>query len=233
MKTILVGITTTHNSNWRKKIEDIDKLNIKEVALFPTVLGAGERKEYFEKLSKSKLKSAPHIHIRDDMKIEELKYIHDQYGTKLFNIHATDDGNDFIEKYGEKYKRQLFVENSGELDDNFYQALASSSGLCLDFSHYYDYWYIQKRRDYEKLNSLLPSLNIGCCHISAITKEKMFVDYGGKDKWHYNRHTFSKLSEFDYLKELKEFLPDIISLELENDLDEQLAVKKYIEKNII
>ena len=127
----------------------------------------------------------------------------------------------------------MFVENSGELDDNFYLGLDISDGLCLDFSHYYDYWSKQKREDYKKLSKLIDNYKIGCCHISAVTEKKIYADYGGQDKWHYNRHTFSDLSEFDYLLELKQYLPDIISLELENSLKEQLEVKKYIEKNIL
>ncbi len=233
MKKILVGITTTHDSNWREKISDIDRLEISEAALFPTTLEKKERSEYFKMLSKSNLKRAPHVHIRDDMDENDLDFLSERFKTQLFNIHPDNLGLGFINKISDKYKAKLYVENTGVIDKFFYECLGKIAGVCFDASHYYDYWSKQKREDYKKLSKLIDNYKIGCCHISAITERKKYIDYGGQDKWHYNKHTFSDLSEFDYLLELKQYLPDIISLELENSLEEQLEVKKYIEENIL
>ena len=55
-KKILLGLTTTPGSDWRKKVSEIDKLGLKELALFPTCLNEQERKELYGLLEKTKLK---------------------------------------------------------------------------------------------------------------------------------------------------------------------------------
>lgn len=228
---ILLGLTTTHGSNWRDKIEEIKSLKLEEIALFPTVLEKNERQELYKTLEETDLKSIPHVHARHDFTDAEFKYLQERWSTKLFNVHF--DYFDFETLKASAFKSQIYIENTGILDERFENFLEESAGVCLDFSHYFDYWILQKRPDYKICDSLLKKFQIGCCHISAISDKKKLADYGENDKWHYSRHTYNDLTEFDYLKTMKQFLPEIISLELENSLTEQLEVKEYIENNIL
>jgi hypothetical protein len=43
-------------------------------------------------------------------------------------------------------------------------------------------------------------------------------------------HTFKSLSDFDYLQNFLEYLPEIVALELENPIEQQLEAKAYIRK---
>lgn len=232
MKKILLGLTTTHDSDWEEKIREIDRFNLSEIAIFPTTLEKNERRKLYQLLEKSSLKIIPHVHARHDFQFEEYEYFSKRWQTKLFNLHCSEKlyyGLDELDKF----KAQIFIENTGELTDYFIKCLDKTSGLCLDFSHYYDYGIMQKRIDYKNFDRILKKYIIGCCHVSAISKEKIYVDYGGLDKWHFNRHTFESLDQFDYLKEYAHFFPETISLELENSFEEQMKAKEYIETKIL
>ena len=48
-KKILLGLTTiAEGGEWKNKVKEIDKLDIKEIALFPTCLNLAERKELYQ-----------------------------------------------------------------------------------------------------------------------------------------------------------------------------------------
>ena len=51
-----------------------------------------------------------------------------------------------------------------------------------------------------------------------------------KKFYSYDSHNLADLTELDYVKKYKNYLADIISIELENPLARQLEVKKYLEK---
>ena len=48
----------------------------------------------------------------------------------------------------------------------------------------------------------------------------------------YSSHLLKDYHELDYIKKYKKFLPDLISIELENSFKELLEIKKYLEKII-
>ena len=75
MKKILLSVTTTTGSDWKKMVADINKLKIKEVALFPTAIVDKERKELYQLLENSTIDSTPFVHLRNDMLPSELKYL--------------------------------------------------------------------------------------------------------------------------------------------------------------
>ncbi|HAV11803.1 MAG TPA: hypothetical protein DCX32_04675 [Candidatus Moranbacteria bacterium] len=52
--------------------------------------------------------------------------------------------------------------------------------------------------------------------------------HGGRDC-----HYLKKNKEIDYLKKYRNYLPEYISLELENGFERQLEVKKYLEEKIL
>jgi hypothetical protein len=232
MKKILVGLTTTPSSDWREKVEEAKKFNIKEVALFPTFLVSGERVELYKLIENSPIKSIPHVHLRDDMEEWELDYFVKKYGTQLFNIHASEK-NLNLPGFS-RYSHMMYVENSLEIDNNFAKALQKCAGICLDVSHYEDFGFRVKECDYSRFASMLQKNKVGCCHISAIMEKsrKEYYDKLDRELDIYNNHFMNDLSELDYVFNYIEYLPEIISIELENDFASQLKAKEHLNKII-
>ncbi len=216
-KKILLGFTTTRGSDWRKKIEDIKRLNITEIALFPTCLDLGQRQELYALLKETAVNNIPHVHLRSDMTVNEIEYLRDTYHVQYFNIHPTSSDYPFLYDYT-KYASQIYVENSNDVPS--LEDLNKYAGICLDFSHW-------ETGDgvYNGLEELVMKYPIGCCHVSAyrfVWSRLCMCD----------DHTYYNLSDFDYMKKYVQYLPDVISLELENNFDEQLKAKEYLEKLI-
>lgn len=231
-KNILLGLTTTPGSDWRTKILEIDKLQIKEIALFPTFLKKEDRFELYSLLSKTHVKSIPHVHLRDKMQEDELDYLVDKYNVRVFNVHGNDD---VIKKYrSSKYRGMIYVENLEKINDEFLRSLEVFSGICLDVSHWEDIGVVQGEKSYKKFEKLLETHKIGCSHVSAMTKEAMFYEnYRTKENIKfYSRHYMRDLSELDYLKKYLKYLPNLVSIELENSFEEQLNIKSYLDKII-
>lgn len=226
MKKILLGLTTTSRSDWREKIKETELYNIKEIALFPTVLLPEERKKLYQLLEKSPVEKITLVHLRSDMEIWELDYLTERYKTEVFNIHP-------IKKHPlkhdySKYANKIYIENLTELPR--IPNLKKFAGLCLDFSHWEDKASTIVGYDKE-IRSLIKKFKIGCCHIS-VTKSYLQKDPGRLGKFEYSSHWLDDLSELNYIKKYLVFLPEIISIELENSFVEQLKAKKYLEKMI-
>lgn len=219
-RKILPTITTTDDSDWRKKLNEIKKLKLEEVAVFPTCLDRKERSELYGLLKETKVKRAPLFHLRDDILSEEVEYFIKNYQTKMFCIHSSREycfPTDI-----EKYKKMVFIENTRTPLDE--KEIKEFAGVCLDFSHLED----DRRMRPENFainKKIIEKYPVGCGHISAIKKEK-------KDD-RYSSHFFQELSEFDYLKKYpKKYFPKILAIELVNSIGEQLKVKDYL-KNIL
>lgn len=233
-KKILLGLTTITPGGWKNKVKEIDQLELKEIALFPTCLDLGQRRELYGLLEKTKLEKIPHVHLRaEDFTIGELKYLMDKYGVEVFNVHASKQSQEFIEKNYE-LRKKIFVENINTIAENFEEIAKQTGGICLDLAHWEDYGSIQKAKGYEIFSELVKKYKIGLNHISAIKpKSEVYHDrLTGQDYTNFNSHDLSDLSELDYVKKYKNYLADIISIELENSLKRQLEVKKYLEKII-
>jgi hypothetical protein len=224
-KKILLGLTTTPDSDWRGKVREIDKFSIKEVALFLGPLKKNEREIIYGELKKTQLKSIPHVHARTDMDAAEFDYITEKYGTEVFNIHSLKDYPLVKDIDFSKYYKKIYLENVQIVPDE--KEVKMFGGLCIDFSHW-ENGKLTNWKAYENFGKLVKKYPIGCCHISAITDKLV--------KWPewstYDSHNFNKLEEFDYIKNFIDYLPNLISIELENSFEEQLKVKKYLEKII-
>jgi len=59
---ILPTITTTFKANWKGKIKEAEMFELKEIALFLTCLDKNERREAYNLLSKTNIKSIPFVH---------------------------------------------------------------------------------------------------------------------------------------------------------------------------
>ncbi len=218
---ILLGLTTTSNSNWREKIEEIKKYQIKDIALFLTGIDKKERQELYRLLKKTNINSIFHIHLRHDFEVDEMDYLVKQYKVKAFNIHSKNSYYSF-KNFPEKYKSITYIENTLTIPRE--KELQNYAGLCVDFSH----WEVLKvlhRLKYSKLKKLVKNNKVGCSHVSVVAY--YFKIFPFDQHWAKNNH------DFDYLKKYREYLPEYISLELENSFVEQVRYKNYIESNIL
>ncbi|PIT88243.1 MAG: hypothetical protein COU29_03180 [Candidatus Magasanikbacteria bacterium CG10_big_fil_rev_8_21_14_0_10_36_32] len=220
---ILLSITTTPGSDWRQKIKEIDDLNLKEVALFPTFLEKKERDVLYNLLEKTNLETIPFTHLREeDMELAEIKYLTERWSCKVFNIHsgAVDVNKNVFGDYCDK----IYVENGAALlEEKFVKA---SAGICLDFTHLENDRRLQPEI-YDYIVNLTKKYKVGCAHIGAIMDKSFFRE--DVASYRYDKHFAEKESQFDYLKNYSlEMFPDYTALELENTLAEQLEFKNYI-----
>lgn len=232
MKKILLGLTTVSQGKWEDKVKEIDELRLKEVALFPTGLNISERKELYQLLEKTKLENIPHVHLRNDMEIFELDYLTSRFRTEVFNIHSENSYYKFSKDYLAYFKK-IFVENTnGFLPTK--NDLKKYAGVCLDLSHWEAVIIGNGETCPESLalRKIANKYKVGCNHISAVKPEKIsFYDRFSNEKVYcYDDHWLGDFNELDYVKKYKNYLADIISIELENPLKRQMEVKKYLEK---
>jgi hypothetical protein len=217
--------TITPGGKWRDKVKEIDKLGIKEIALFPTCLDYETRQKLYKMLEKTGLKRIPHVHMREeDFTNREIEYLMARWGVKVFNMHASRRSREFIKKH-QKFVKYFFVENC-KIKKNFEAIVKQVGGLCPDLSHWEDYGNLRKFKGYKNFGRLADKYKIGVNHISAVKTEK-FCEFG---ECNYNSHNLTSLKQLDYVKKYKKYLADYISIELENPLKRQLEVKSYLEK---
>ena len=226
---ILLGLTTTQGSDWKRKVEECRKFNIQEIALFPTSVNFESRKELYKLLENSPVKSIPHVHLRNDMEIEELDYLTERFHTQVFNIHPRKDVHPFTNDYG-KHIPNIYVENSSFVPE--IEELKKWGGLCIDFSHWQDEVQKNNQSQIMVMQEAARKFKIGCSHVSAVGDKLIKVQdvkfpevfYEG-----YSKHVLSDLKELDYMKNFIAYIPEFVSIELENSFEEQLKVKKYLE----
>lgn len=221
---ILPTITTTFKANWKGKIKEAEMFELKEIALFLTCLDKNERREAYNLLSKTNIKSIPFVHLRHDMGVEELEFLIKEYNTQVFCVHSSQEypiPGEWI-----NFSSIIAVENTLNtwLEE---KEIKRFGGICLDFAHLEN----DRTTNLEKFNhdfSLLGKFPVRCNHISAI-KENFIIEED--EKIRYDSHSFSDLSNFDYLKKYSlELFSDFCALELENSIRDQLQVKDYILK---
>jgi len=219
----LPAVTTTRGSDWRKKIKEIKNLHLKEVSIFPTCLNEKERKELYQLIKKSNLKKIPFVHLRSDMKVEELDYLVRNWETKIFNIH-TQKEYPLIYDYS-KYKDIIYIENVYHPFEK--KELKEFAGICLDFSHLENDRLLSSEK-FKHNSKMLEIYPIGCNHISAIKKTTHIDEFGYV---RYGSHYLNDFSELDYLKKYPlRYFSSFCAIELENNILEQLKVIEYIKK---
>jgi len=219
---ILPTITSiTPSGAWRDKVKEVKRLKLKEVALFPTCLEQDERKELYQLLKETNVTSIPFVHLRNDMTIQELDYLATNYQTKIFNTH-TQREFPFLFDYA-KYKDIIYIENTYEPFNE--EEIKEFAGVCLDISHL-ETDRILNPKQYEHNIKIIGKYSCGCGHISAFKKEP-FRDI--ENVLRYDSHYLENLSELDYLKRYPlNYLIPLIAVELENPIEEQLKVIKYL-----
>lgn len=218
-KRILVSITGSTNHDWQSKLKEIKKFKLTKIALFvETFRREQQRWKIYEALKKSCVKKIPFVHIREDVKKGELKYLQKNFGTKHFNIHEVHYGK-IIKKWRGWYK-QLYLEL------NYDNKLAKKvdvkkiGGFCIDLSHFKsseekwgkEFKYALKYKDQKNL--------FVCNHLN-----------GYSYKLNKDMHTVTSLKQFEYLKTLPKFIfGRIIAIETFNSIRDQLKFKKHVAK---
>lgn len=216
-KRILVSITGEEEKDWRDKLDEINTLKIKEVALFLELYKKDQREKIYKALLDSKIKSIPLVHIRHDMTKDELKFLKNNYKTKYFTLHEINFQQDDILKWKGFYKNLCLEMNF----DNFVSKkvkVEKIDGFCVDLAHFKvgmemlskDFEYVFNRKGVKKY--------FDCNHLN-----------GWDPKTNRDMHTIHSLSDFEYLKTMPNFLfGKIVALETFNSIKEQLKFKEYL-----
>jgi len=220
-KKILVSITVTRGSDWRKKLEEVRELKLKEAAVFCTCLGKGARKEFYKLIEKSGLKDIPLVHLRSDMTADELDYFVENYDTKVFCTHTKRE-YPFLHDIS-KYHNITGIENVYfPLDE---EEIREFGGVCLDFSHL-ENARISTKDIFKHNVKILEKYPVIANHINPV-KKTPHTDENGYLR--YDTHFLDDLSEFDYIKNYpKKYFSRFLAIELENSIKEQLKVKDYL-----
>ena len=228
-KKVLISITSASDPNgWREKVNRISELGIEEAALFPTMLDGEQRKKLYAALEKSSIKRLPHVHLRSDMEEWEIDLFIKKYDTQVFNIHPLHSSHPFPDGFL-KHRSKIFIENLLVIPDE--AELQKYAGICVDFGHWEGSVRLGNADYDDRMRQLIKGFPIGCCHIPAV-KKKVERDAEFPKRFTFDQHFMDELSDLDYMKKYKDFLPQYISIELENSIDEQLEAKKYLEKII-
>lgn len=223
-REILLTITTIIPSAWHQRVEEAEKLGLKEVALFLTCLKLAERKELYRLLERTHIEKIPFVHLRADMEFWELDYLIEHYQAKAFNLH-TQREYPFLYDY-QKYKNFIYIENTYEPFDE--KEINEFAGVCIDFSHLEN-----SRRFYPDIYrhniGVIEKYPCGCNHIGPAQNFPFLDKDVGGSEYQHPSHLLENLSEFDYLKRYpQKYFSPYIAIELEENLETQLKVRDYI-----
>lgn len=212
-----MSITGKTEKEWQDKLQEINNLGIKEVALFLELYNKEQKQKIYKALLKSSITSIPLVHLRHDMDKKELEFLKKNFKTRYFTIHEINFQHDDILKWKGFYK-QLCLEMNYDDFVSGKVKVKNINGFCVDLSHFKagmerlnrDFAYIYNRKNITKY--------FDCNHINGFDSKNC------KDI-----HTVSNLLEFEYLKTLPNFVfGKIIAIETFNSIKEQLEFKKYL-----
>ncbi len=228
--TILPGLTSTRKDRIPAFLEDLRRLRVQTIALFPTCLSSEERASLYRDLEQIPGLRIPHVHLRSDCDAAEADYLVDRFGAEAFNIHPRASTHPFG-AIPSRHASRFFVENV-DLPPEYAEIAGADGegralgGLCPDFSHL-ENARLQGRTAYvATMTDLFGRCAIGCCHLSTIR-------VGDPNEWsgEWDHHDFVALSDFDYLARYRDRLPaKWASLELENSLEDQLKAASYLDR---
>jgi len=222
---ILPTITTITPGAWREKLAEVKKIKLKEVCLFLTCLDKTEREEFYTLLKDTGVERVPFVHLRSDMSPEELTFLIRVYQTKIFNTHTKREYAPLYD-YG-KYKKIIYIENVYEPFDE--EEVKEFGGICLDLSHL-ESDRLLRPESYQRIIEFLKKYPPQCSHVAAVSKQPI-LDENGYQR--YGIHDLTDLSELDYLKRYPlGYFGQAVAIELENTIEEQLKVKKYLDEKI-
>lgn len=86
-KKLIVSITGRTKRACQKKLKEVNKHKIKEIALFFEMLKPRERRGILTALKHSCVKKIPLVHLRKDTTKQEIAFLIKHFGSKYFTIH--------------------------------------------------------------------------------------------------------------------------------------------------
>lgn len=220
---ILPAITTLKGSDWREKINEINKLKLNEIALFVTCIDAKTRRVLYQCLKKSTIKQIPFVHLRSDMELWEVNYLIQNYRTQIFNTHSQAELP--FKRNMSKYQKMIFIENTYAAYD--VKEIKQWGGSCLDFSHL-ENDRILRPKIYKHNIAVLKKYPPGCSHVAAIRKQaRINLAISGQKR--YDDHYLENLTQLNYLTRYpRDFFAPFIAIELVNSIQEQLEAREYL-----
>jgi hypothetical protein len=231
LRVVLPSITTAgaNSGRWESILRQIDRLGIKECALFLTgIHSAEERQQLYLALTRRAAKGLriPFVHARSDMAPSEYFFLRDVMGTQRFNLHPTRE-LPLAHKLPKEIRAITYIENTVSL---LKSDLRGFAGICLDVSHLEDYRRQGREEVYRLVCSLAKFFGVGASHVSAVRTTPYVFKNGSIT---FAPHKAEVLSDFDYIRNFpRSFFGKYVALELENSLREQLEIKKYIEETL-
>jgi hypothetical protein len=210
--------------DWREKVEEIKRLCLEEIGLFMTALKEKERYQLYAALKETSVKKILFVHLRTDMKPEEIVYLIENFHSEVFNLHMTSRWP-LLYDYS-KYAKQIYIENGKEIPTE--DELSKFGGLCIDFAHWENQALLGNTEYQQTMLDRIKKFPIGVSHLSVIKKTSS-PDPTYPNLMQYDDHAMDNLQEFDYLKKYQKYIPAIAAIELENSIAKQLEVKKYLE----
>ncbi len=153
------------------------------------------------------------------MGADEIGFLSKAFGSEVFNVHSRSSSHPYTADAG-AFLSSIYVENADAVP--FLAEFEGFGGVCIDYAHW-ESARLTGAGGYSGFGPLAGSLRIGCCHISAV-RPGIRSPWGG-----FDHHRFSDPAELDYVLGYRRFLPESwASLELENGLQEQLAVAERL-----
>jgi len=214
---ILVGITGFRDIHWKSKLDEIERFKVSKVSLFLERFNQKQRKKIYKALLDSKIKEIPLVHIRNDMKREELIFLAKNFNSTYFTIH--ENSFRYLNKWKGFYKH-LFLEMDANNFVSQRVKVNKIGGFCVDLSHFK----VEARRWSEEFEYIFERRDIShyfvCNHLNGYSQKR-----------NTDLHTIRSLKDFNYLITLPKFLfGNILSLETNNSISEQLKFKNYLSR---
>jgi len=214
---MLVGITGWKDEHWKSKLAEINRYKIKKIGLFLEMFTPEKRKKVYRALLDSEVKEIPLVHLRNEMSLEEIRFLMKNFKTKYFTIH---ESTFRVIKKWDKVRRMLYLEMNADNKIPKGDKVQGIGGFCVDLSHYMmektldskEYGYIETKKTILKY--------FKCNHVNGYSYAN-------------NRdvHTVKNLKEFEYLKKIPKYLfGDVIAIETFNSIKDQLIYKKHLVK---
>jgi hypothetical protein len=213
-KRIYLSITGGKNTDWQSKLEEINRLKIDTAAVFLERFKKQQRDNFYRLLLKSSVKTVPLVHLRHDMKKDEIKFFIKNFKTQYFNIHEESFGS---LKQWQGYWKKLYLEMNfdGGIAKNV--KVRKIGGFCVDLAHLKsaiargseEAYYVFLRKN---------KIKFACNHLGGYSAKKR-----------EDLHFITSLKDFDYLKTLPKYVfGKVIAMEVENGIKEQIEFKKYL-----
>ncbi len=212
--------------DWRGEITKLNELGISDLALFIDSLTIEQRREVYRLIKPLASLNISYVHITSNFEEWELDYLTATHNTFFFGLSLDTSSFAFISTIP-NFSSAVVIENPA---DNKFMSLftdealvhAGVNQLCLDVKTLET-----DRRHHNK--KYLATINVLDHHKIAVTQIGVVPEGFFRKVFSPHSQLLTTLSDLHYLKNIpKSYLANLIILELDNSLEEQLEISKYI-----